>query len=297
VSWRALTEADFESVAGLLASEDERLFGRPSTIGITDVRTWLGRIDLASDSWLCERDGRAAALGWVQPEGEVGVAIGVVHAGEQRRGLGGELVDRAESRLREIEARRVHQVALAPDACAAELFGARGYVEVRRFWDMAIEFDREPPAPTLPDGLRIETFTEAAALPFYDALEEAFEDHWEHHRRPFEEWWSEKRAAPDYDPTLWFLVRDGSEIAAVTRNDPFRSGGGWIGALGVRRAWRGCGLGKALLLHSFREFHRRGIRRVSLGVDAENPTGATRLYESAGMHVESEQVVYEKRIG
>jgi len=83
---------------------------------------------------------------------------------------------------------------------------------------------------------------------------------------------------------------------AATRNDPERSGGGWIGAIGVRPAWRGRGLAKALLLHSFREFHRRGKRRVGLGVDAQNATDATRLYESIGMVVDSEQVVWEKEV-
>ena len=134
-----------------------------------------------------------------------------------------------------------------------------------------------------------------AASLFHDALDEAFHDHWEHHSIPFEEWWEQKRAAPDYDPTIWFLVRDGDEVAAVVRNDPDRSGGGLVGALGVRRPWRGKGLGRALLLRTFGEFHRRGIQRVALGVDAQNPTGATKLYESVGMQVELEAIVFEKR--
>ena len=103
-------------------------------------------------------------------------------------------------------------------------------------------------------------------------------------------------AKPDHDPSLWFLVRTGEEVVAATRNDPERSGGGWIGALGVRPAWRGRGLAKALLLHSFHEFHRRGQRRVGLGVDSQNASGATRLYESIGMVVDSEQVVWEKDV-
>ena len=36
--------------------------------------------------------------------------------------------------------------------------------------------------------------------------------------------------------------------------------------------------------------------RVTLGVDAENPTGATHLYERVGMHVDQEQVVFEKAL-
>jgi len=64
----------------------------------------------------------------------------------------------------------------------------------------------------------------------------------------------------------------------------------------ARPAWRGRGLAKALLLHSFREFHQRGKRRVGLGVDSQNATGATRLYEGIGMVVDSEQVVWEKEV-
>ena len=71
---------------------------------------------------------------------------------------------------------------------------------------------------------------------------------------------------------------------------------GWIRTLGVRRAWRKRGLGEALLLHSFGEFYKRGTKTIGLGVDAENPTGATRLYQKAGMHVASEYVTYEKEL-
>ncbi len=62
----------------------------------------------------------------------------------------------------------------------------------------------------------------------------------------------------------------------------------------MRRPWRGQGLGKALLYRTFAEFWRRGLPRVSLGVDADSPTGATKLYERVGMTVESANVVFEK---
>ena len=71
---------------------------------------------------------------------------------------------------------------------------------------------------------------------------------------------------------------------------------GWIASVGVRQPWRRQGLGLALIHHAFGEFWRRGERKVGLGVDAENPTGATRLYERAGMHVAFDAVVYEKRL-
>ena len=41
----------------------------------------------------------------------------------------------------------------------------------------------------------------------------------------------------------------------------------------------------ALLHAAFAAFRRRGVTAVALSVDAENPTGATRLYKRAGMRV------------
>lgn len=54
--------------------------------------------------------------------------------------------------------------------------------------------------------------------------------------------------------------------------------------------------GFGLLLASFGEFRRRGARRASLGVDAANESGATRLYERAGMRVLFRFDRYEKAL-
>jgi ribosomal protein S18 acetylase RimI-like enzyme len=100
----------------------------------------------------------------------------------------------------------------------------------------------------------------------------------------------------DDDKSLWFVIRDVERIAAYARCESGRHGGGYVGMIGTRRAWRRRGLGLALLQHAFGELYGRGIRRVTLGVDSENASGATRLYERAGMHVESEHVSFEKEL-
>ena len=86
-----------------------------------------------------------------------------------------------------------------------------------------------------------------------------------------------------------------AQIAGFSQNR-YRMGIGWIGTLGVRRPWRKRGLGLALLRHAFNEFYRRGKHKVGLGVDAQNLTGALRLYESAGMHVDQASDRYEKEL-
>ncbi|MBD0349195.1 MAG: GNAT family N-acetyltransferase, partial [Thermoleophilia bacterium] len=100
-----------------------------------------------------------------------------------------------------------------------------------------------------------------------------------------------------FDPALWFIAYDGDEIAGFSLCRPRESGDpdmGWVSVLGVRRPWRRRGLALALLRHSFVELHRRGKKRVGLGVDAENTTGALRLYERAGMHVDRRWDTWEK---
>ena len=98
---------------------------------------------------------------------------------------------------------------------------------------------------------------------------------------------------------MWFLAMEGDEIAGISLTRPegySEKELGWVNILGVRRPWRKHGLGLALLLHSFGELYRRGVRKAGLGVDAENLTGALRLYEKAGMHVHMVFDTYEKTI-
>ena len=131
----------------------------------------------------------------------------------------------------------------------------------------------------------------------YEAVEEAFAFEWGHRRRPYEEWRKRVYGWRNFDPSLVPVAWDGDEIAGVSLNYPKRMGDwGWIGSIGVRPAWRGRGLGLALLHESFARFRRIGETAVALGVDAENPTGATRLYERAGMRVLYQADLWQKEL-
>jgi GNAT superfamily N-acetyltransferase len=289
---RPFGEADFEPVVALLREEEEYTLQRPSQIGPSDLREWTSRTNLAETSWLLEEDGELRAVGWADITDDLGVGIGVVHPHWKGTGLGVQLLERSEAAARARGAVRMHQFAFGADTAAAALMTSRGYRDVRHFFEMAIEQTEPPPPVDLP----VETVREEDVRAFHAALDEAFQDHWEHHSTPFDEWWLRHSGNPNLDLSVWFMIRDGDEIAAVTRNEGNRNGGGYIGAIGVRRPWRGKGYAKALLLHSFRAFFERGMPRVTLGVDAENPTGATHLYERVGMHVEQENVVFEKAL-
>jgi mycothiol synthase len=180
------------------------------------------------------------------------------------------------------------------NAAAVGLLQAHGYEHVRRFWEMGIELTGEVPEPEWPDGVRLETLVEGEEREVYDMMREAFRDHWGFTDHPYEQWraWTVERES--FDPSLWFLVRDGSELVGASVCGVREDGAGWVNGLGVLRAHRRRGLGMALLRHGFREFRARGLDRAGLGVDPENLTGATRLYERAGMEVVRHSDTFQK---
>jgi mycothiol synthase len=290
VKLRNATKDDVNVIADLFGSVEEASLGHPSHLDADAVNGWLSMLAFETNTWLIEDDGELVAGAFGRLHGQRGSFAGAVRPSARGRGLGSRLVGLAEARLVDEGAERVHAWTVAGDESADQLFRSLGYREVRRFWEMAIDLNAEIPKP----DVEIETFREEDAPAFHAAIEEAFEDHWEHHYEPFERWWLRHRSRPGYDPSLWFLIKDKDEIAAAVSNDPNRRQGGYVGALGVRRQWRGRGYGRALLLHSLREFKLRGLSQATLGVDSANQTGATRLYESVGMHVELETIVWEK---
>lgn len=179
-----------------------------------------------------------------------------------------------------------------------------GYALTRHFWQMKIDLTAQPPAPEFGPNITIRTLADGVPLrELVAAFDESFEDHWGHVPVPLEnllERWEHWLAHdPDQDPTMWYAAMDGDQIAAVclcsakTTEDPEM---GYVNILGVRRGWRKQGLGLALLHLAFGEFYQRGKASVGLGVDASSLTGATRLYERAGMRVNKQWDFYRKTL-
>ena len=182
------------------------------------------------------------------------------------------------------------------DEAGHALLRAEGYSLIRYYWRMEIKLQEAPPAVTFSDSIELRPFVkDEHAVAVWQADNEVFRDHWGSHEASYEEWSHRKFGRPEFDPTLWLIAWDGDQIAGFSQNR-FRMGIGWVGTLGVRRPWRKKGLGLALLQHSFGEFYKRGMTTIGLGVDASNPTGATRLYQRAGMYVASEFATYEKEL-
>jgi mycothiol synthase len=209
------------------------------------------------------------------------------------------LLDAMEARAREraVPGAVIRAVADEGEDPYRRLLEARGYKVVRASFRMAVEFDGPPPAPELPEGLAVRPYRageEERAV--HAAVTDAFSDGWDHTPLPYEEFlhWA---TTANSDPALWWVALDGERIAGVCLCRPTAQGDearGWVESLGVLRPWRGRGLGRALLLIAFGEFHQRGQSGAALSVDTENVTGAVRLYEGVGMHVTRRLDTYER---
>jgi ribosomal protein S18 acetylase RimI-like enzyme len=289
---RPFVEDDAPAIAALISADEERLYGRPGRLTGEDIMMFL---PYNKEAWVWEEDSRIVASALFGVHGDAVNLRGFV--AKKGCGLGTEIVERGEAFAQAEGVKKILTGAAEPDLQARALFESRGYREVRRFYEMAIELTEEPSVPVLPDGLVLDELRDDEYEAFYEALNEAFAEHWEWHPKPYEEWLERRQGQHrDEHGPIWFVVRDGDELAAVTRNDLSLAGGGYVGAIGVRPAWRGKGLAKALLQRTFAEFWRRGTTRVTLDVDAQNPTGAVALYERVGMHVDTCGVAFEKEI-
>jgi mycothiol synthase len=207
------------------------------------------------------------------------------------------LLDWAETRARETATRLFAGAWDADEAVRSEL-ERRGFRAVRYAKRMRIELDGTTSEPAWPRGIHVRPMSTGDERTFYEAQQEVFADTWEPVEDTFEAWSHYLLHAPSFDPQLWFLALQDSEVAgfAICKVHPGEADLGWVQILGVRKPWRGRGLGRALLLHSFQAFRRLGLPRVGLGVDAESPTGAVQLYESVGMTAAAQFEIREKLV-
>jgi GNAT superfamily N-acetyltransferase len=222
--------------------------------------------------------------------GEAEIATALVAALRPRTTvLARHVAPRATARLRiQVEEHR-HGVRSALERCGFEI--------VRSPLRMVAGLDRALPAPSWPDGIRLRTFVPSDARALHDLEMEVLGDTWEFEPESFESWVAETEA-DNFDASLWWIAEhDGELVGTLTcRIDSSDPRLGWLHVLGVRRAWRGSWLWRALLLHALHEFRARGLERVGFGVDAENPTGACVLARRFGFQVAERYWTYEQRL-
>ena len=297
----------FDEALAVLQAADSAVYG-DSDWTESELREEWDDLDLERDAWLVFLDGSLAGVAHLLDiRGGRCVGDAYVHPEFTGRGVGSRILELLEERSREREPewpdgeRIVLECAhLVGDERAPRLFACRGFERVRSGFRMVIDLSDDDPAPEWPDGIELRPLdVERDGRLVHAAIEEAFAEEWGHRDQPYDLWskrvfgWS--RFDPALVPVAWDVGR--GAIAGLSLNYPKRMGDwGWVGSIGVRPGWRRRGLGLALLRESFRRFRETGETVVALGVDAENPTGAVRLYEHAGMRVLWRADVWQKEL-
>jgi mycothiol synthase len=211
-----------------------------------------------------------------------------VRPANRRQGIGTALLQEAE---RAAQDDVLLLTGLAADPTSSPFARASGYSKAWEVWLMGIDLPSEIPAPTWPEGVEVRTFRGEDAHEVKDLLDLAYKEEFHHTPAAFENWRRFMLEDPMFDPEAWFLaVAEGQIVAAALNWDE-----GYVKDLVVHPDWRGRGLGKALMLQTFGEFSRRGLPRVTLKTDSNNPTSAWRLYERVGMKTERTYEIFEKR--
>jgi len=287
---------DVEATAAMLNEHSRRLYGADDMTPADLLLYWTSPdVELGKDVLLAESPN--GGLGGYADLGVHGEMVWVDIRGTDPETLP-PLLEAIEQRARAKEPdKKLWGYTAAADAPLNELFEQTGYRVVRHSYRMRIDLDGEQPDPDWPAGFSARTMGEGEERRVYDAQMASFADTWMFAVEPYETWFHWMVEEPSFDRTLWFLAETDGELAgiAIARAPENEPGVGWIRILGVLPEHRQKGLGQALLRHTFAEFASRGFHAVGLGVDAENPTGAVRVYERAGMHVERTNLILEKQ--
>jgi mycothiol synthase len=239
----------------------------------------------ADGSFVAEVDDRIvgqadASGGWI----DVGVEPSV-----RRRGIGTALLRAAEAAA---TAEPTLLTALQSDPPGAAFAHANGYEKAWEVWLMGIDLPEGIPEPEWPEGVSVRTYggEEAEAREIKELLDLAYAEEFHHQPATFENWSRFMFEDPMFDAAVWFLAEADAKIVGAALNWDE----GYIKDLVVHPDWRGRGLGKALVYQTFGAFKRRGLPRVTLKTDSNNPTDAWRLYERVGMRKERTYEIFQK---
>jgi mycothiol synthase len=308
-------EADLAPIAELLNLCDatDQL---DDNYAVEDLRVEFGdpRLDAANDLRLWEdAGGQLVAFGqtWINREGEKvdGSVYVRVHPAARDSGLDDEIIAWGAERIRAAgpaagKPAVMMSFARDHDTRMQAVLRNSGMVPIRSFFRMTRPLDKPIPAAELPAGFTLRhVVSDADVAAWVDTFNQSFVDHWNFHPKTVADhshWLQHPSYRPERD--LVAVAPDGTFAAfcfcEIDAEDNARNNRseGWIAILGTRRGFRKLGLGRAMLLQGLHRLKADGVAVAKLNVDAENPTGALRLYESVGFSMIYSGKSYSKEL-
>lgn len=122
-------------------------------------------------------------------------------------------------------------------------------------------------------------------------------NHWNYHPDTVAAF-NHKLKNPEFRPDLSVvaIAPDGTWAGFCDGYIPKDGNQGWINPVGTRRGYRKQGVARSMLQAVMQQLKTEGMETAMLYVDAENPSGARRLYESVGFQTTHTQIAYVKDI-
>jgi mycothiol synthase len=309
-------EGDYPKMLAVIeASKQADKVERSDTLD--DIRrnySHLVRCDPQTDMLFAEINGEVVGYNRVwwekQDDGAfIYSVVGFLHPDWRRKGLGTAMLRKSEARRREISAGHLEGEkffetwANDSETGLQALLESQGYRPARSFFEMTRDINAPLPDAPLPPGLEVRPVTEAHYRPIFEAANEAFRDHWGFVERTFEEEFPNWIEDLDFNPSLWKVAWAGDQIAGMVQNfvnkaenAEYKRKRGYTEGISVRRPWRKLGLARSLLVQSIAMFKEMGMTETALGVDAENLSGALKLYQGVGYKEIKRNMNYRKSL-
>jgi mycothiol synthase len=318
VSWpggveaRPIDKSDTAAWAELLAAR-EKVDQEGENYDADDLLEELSdpKLDAARDTIGLWSDGEMVGYGTVYTPSDVVDVHRIRTEAATRpdwrgRGLGSALLTWVIRRAGELHAElrpdvagEINTSAISTNTGADALLKSFGFEECRYFFHMRRPLDTPVPEVPVPGGLRLVPFDASMNETLRIIHNEVFLDHWGSVPKDPDSWRVWFTGSRAFRGGSSYLLLDGDQIVAYVLGyeyvaDTEATGVRelYVGQVGTRRSHRGRGLARIVLARVMAEAARAGYQRVSLGVDADNPTGALGLYERLGFTVVTKTITY-----
>ncbi|HKJ27108.1 MAG TPA: GNAT family N-acetyltransferase [Anaerolineales bacterium] len=280
----------------------------------TNSFSGLSHFEPAKNIFLAEVDGSAIGNGhcyWTKEmDGNYRYAFWInLHPEWRSKGIGSTLLDLLVNRLNEYASQHPDEIEKFFQLYTAKaqtwmiaLLEERGFKPIRYSFEMVRPCSQPVDVLPLPEGVEVRPIQPDDVRKVWDADIEAFRDHFGF-SEPTEERYQAWQNQSSFNPALWKVAWDGDEIAGQVlnfvdegENKEYGRKRGYTEDISTRRPWRRQGIARALLSQSIKMFQEMGMDETALGVDAENPSGALKLYEDLGYREHRRWMVYRKYI-
>ena len=257
--------------------------------------------------------GYARGWWWEEPGGtRLYGSVGFLKPDWRRKGIGRTMLRWVEDRLRDVagdhptDIPRFFQTFTDLSATGfVALFEEAGYTPVRFMHDMVRPSLDDIPDFPLPEGVEVRPVRPEHYRAIWDADIDAFRGNWGFVEPDEQDYlrWQEDRTI--FQPDLWQVAWDAAtgEVAGQVKayinhkeNEKYQRQRGYTEFISVTRPWRRHGLARALIARSLRLQKERGMTDSALGVDSENESGASRVYEDCGFRVVKRSAIFRKRL-